>query len=180
MASSLRHSIHLVQIQTKRNSAMTSPSREKYSTRANGKQIRTRSTGSIYPEHKTKDYNSGRRDLTPSTKWSLKKENGLYSKDSPRLHLRRRLYANVIGKCSSSSRTHWEVQLSQASGNRCEVFNHQPQQLSQHQQASGNRREEVLNQLTRKETKQQSLKSISELRELPKMWSWKMMKGWAK
>ena len=47
--SSSRHSILLVQIQTKRNSAMTSPSGEKHST----KQIRTRSTGSISPEHKT-------------------------------------------------------------------------------------------------------------------------------
>ena len=35
--SSLHHSIYLVQILTKRNSAMTSPSREKYITRANGK-----------------------------------------------------------------------------------------------------------------------------------------------
>ena len=64
------------------------------------------------------------------------------------------------GNSSSSSQTHWKVQLQQASRNRCEVFNHQSQQLSQHKEASENRCK-VLNQLTRK--KNQSLKSISEL-----------------
>ena len=55
-------STHSVTMQTKKNLAMTSLSREKYTTTASGKIIKTPSTGSIKPVHRTKDYSSGKPD----------------------------------------------------------------------------------------------------------------------
>ena len=52
-------------IQTKKNLGMISQSREKYTRTVTGKVVRTPSTGSIQPEHKTKDYDSGRQGLVP-------------------------------------------------------------------------------------------------------------------
>ena len=89
-------------------------------------------------DHKIKDYSSGRRDLRPSlyaalcrqiasTRWSLKRSTNFLRPDT-----RRRLYSRVLGNRSSSSQTYWKVQLQQALGNRYDVLNHQPQQLSQH------------------------------------------------
>ena len=53
---------HSGTMQVKKNLAMTSSSRDKYTVRASGKLVRTPSTGSIHPEHKTKDYSSGKPD----------------------------------------------------------------------------------------------------------------------
>ena len=50
----LHLSTHSGTIQMKKNLAMTSPSREKYTITTGGKLVRTPSTGSIQPDHKTK------------------------------------------------------------------------------------------------------------------------------
>ena len=68
--------------------------------------------------------------LHPQSVLSQKKKEKDFIRKTPRLGLRRRLYAKVIGnRSSSSSQMHWKVQVQQASGIRCEVFNHQPQQV---------------------------------------------------
>ena len=50
-------------IQMKKNLAMTSRRREKYTTTTSGILVRTPSTGSIKPEYKAKDHESGRQGL---------------------------------------------------------------------------------------------------------------------
>ena len=63
--SSSHFSIHSGTIQMKKNPAMTSQSREKYTFTVSGNFRRTPPTRSIQPEHKTKDYDSGRQGLMP-------------------------------------------------------------------------------------------------------------------
>ena len=63
--SSSHISTHSRTIQTKKNLAMASPSREKYAMTASGKFVSTPSVGSIEPEHKTEDYSSDKPDPMP-------------------------------------------------------------------------------------------------------------------
>ena len=63
--SSSHYSTHPGTIQMKKNPAMITRCWEKYTTTASGKLLRTPSTGSIYPEHRTKKYDSGTPDPMP-------------------------------------------------------------------------------------------------------------------
>ena len=63
--SSSHFSTHSRTIQTKKNLAMTSPSREKYAMTASEKLVRTPSIRSIEPEHEIEDYSSDKPDPMP-------------------------------------------------------------------------------------------------------------------
>ena len=98
----LLHTSQPIRWQSRRTRTWRWPqSREKYTITASGNLVRTPSSGSIQPEHRIKNYDSGRQGLMPwlcttlcqqiaSTKWFLKEENELYWKDSRRPDLRRR------------------------------------------------------------------------------------------
>ena len=88
---------------------------------ASGYLLRTLFIGSIEPEHKTKDYNSGRHGRMPLLHTVLYHQNDFSKKwrtsfireISRRLDLHQKLYSEVLGKCSSSNskssnKTFWE------------------------------------------------------------------------
>ena len=63
--SSSHLSTHSGTIQMKKNLAVTYPSREKYTITASENLVRTLSAGPFEPEHKTKDYSSGKTEPMP-------------------------------------------------------------------------------------------------------------------
>ena len=69
--SSSHLSTHSETIQTKKNLRWPFKNREKFTITVSGKLLRTPSTGSIQPEHRTKNYDSGRQGLMPWLKTTL-------------------------------------------------------------------------------------------------------------
>ena len=154
--SSFRHSICLVQTQTKRNLAATSQSRErKQMENESGRGLSDQSSPSTRQRNAILADEISRHDCMQlfasrlHLQGDLSKRRTNFIRKTLQLRPAPKIVLNLFGNRSSStttSQTLRMVQLQQASGNRCE---------------------KVWNQLTKQ--KNQSLKSISEMRELPKM-----------